>query len=98
MEDINADIPLSSHAQTIGLVENCFEAALIRKVLIFAIKEVQGSNQLKETKCFGSHDLIGYQYYGESHNCLHGLGGVGAFSVYEVLTGEPRFIQTNEKL
>ena len=89
MEDINADIPLSSHAQTIGLVENCFEAALIRKVLIFAIKE---------NKCFGSHDLIGYQFYGESHNCQHGHGGVGAFTVYEVLTGEPRFIQTNEKL
>ena len=89
MEDIDADIPLSFHAQTIGLVENCFEAALIRKILIFAIKE---------GKCFGSHHLTGYQFYHESTKCQHGLGGVGAFSVYEVLTGEPRLIQTNEKL
>ena len=89
MDDIDADIPISYHAQAIGLVENCFEAALIRKILIFAIKE---------GKCFGHHDLTAYQFYHEAFNCQDGLGGVGAFSVYEILTGEPRFIQINEKL
>ena len=95
MEDIDTDIPVAlgtSYKNRHNPVQSCFEAALIRGYLIFAVQD--------GGKCFGldvsKHSLTAYRKFGAATGsdgtttrCYRGKGGVMANSIYEKIKGKP---------
>ena len=89
LKDIDADIPASSFIRQLNPISNCFEAALIRKFVIFAVQN---------GKCFGGNDLSSYKKYGMSTKCKNGHGAALANDVYEITTGDMNCIKILKKV